>query len=338
MEVDASTPLTLLVAAASVLAAFGLLYVVSYKKGASVQDINIYPIKSCAEIRVTAAKATPLGFENDRIAQFTDGKGSVCTPRAEGNSKLFHIRPSYAASQGNTIITLAFPGQDPISLDTSKSSTKEVVVEAMDTSKVTLQDHGDEVSQWLEKATGIKECRLTGIGSNYKRNVHVNADQGDAIPDYFPDPPVSLADEAPYLLTSTSSLKDLNSRMTARGKEPVPMNRFRPNIVLNGLRPWEEDTWKKIRIGGFAEFWVWQRCGRCTMTTIDRKSLKRSGEPLATLSTFRERANGQRNFGMHLIPVDQSNSSNHIIKVGDKLEVLEYDDERRKEWKTLFLS
>ena len=110
------------------------------------------------------------------------------------------------------------------------------------------------------------------------------------------------------------------------------MERFRPNIVISGLKAWEEDCLSKIRIGE-VEFNVWQRCGRCTMTTIDRASLARGPEPLATLSTFRERA-GQRNFGMHMIPV--ASTTNNIIRIGDKLEILEYDKERKAEWEKLF--
>jgi len=109
----------------------------------------------------------------------------------------------------------------------------------------------------------------------------------------------------------------------------VDMRRFRPNIVVEGLRPWEEDTWKRIRIGQ-VDFFVWQRCGRCAMTTIDRDSLKRCGEPLSTLSTFRERANGQRNFGMHLVPVDPTVKV--AISASDKVVVVQYDQDRRAEW------
>ena len=131
------------------------------------------------------------------------------------------------------------------------------------------------------------------------------------------------------------------------------MERFRPNIVVTGTQPWEEDTWQRIRIGGQHEFYVWQRCGRCAMTTIDPHSLQRGaggGEPLATLGTFRERAHGQRNFGMHLIPVpvaatatassppSLSSSSSSVLHVGDTIEVLEYDQERLQEWRRLFSS
>jgi uncharacterized protein YcbX len=124
------------------------------------------------------------------------------------------------------------------------------------------------------------------------------------------------------------------------------MQRFRPNIVVHGTQPWEEDTWKRIKIGG-SEFRVWQRCGRCSMTTIDRETLERGPEPLATLSTFRERSNGQRNFGMHMIPIitapnakqqgtTEESSSSSLVRVGDTLEVLEFDEERLAEWKRLF--
>ena len=93
---------------------------------------------------------------------------------------------------------------------------------------------------------------------------------------------------------------------------------------------------KRIKIGPI-EFLVWQRCGQCTMTTIDRDTLKRSGEPLNTLSSFLERENGQRIFGVHMIPVlENVESEGMVISVGDKVEILEYDEERRSEWMRLF--
>jgi len=219
--------------------------------------------------------------------------------------------------------------------------------------KVKLEDLGDDVASWLSNVTEIKDCRLTAIGPNYHRLVERNPDQGEHVPSYEEDikvstnkstttsPVVSLADEAPFLLASSSSLKDLNTRLKARGKESVDMQRFRPNIVVTGmsLLPWEEDTWKRIKIGGI-EFHVWQRCGRCTMTTIDRKTLERGPEPLETLSTFRQRENGMKNFGMHMIPVSDDvcieDAENSLVKVGHKLEVLEFDQKRLREWKRLF--
>ena len=129
----------------------------------------------------------------------------------------------------------------------------------------------------------------------------------------------------------------MNERLKSAGKDQIDMRRFRPNFVLEGLKPWEEDSLKRIKINS-TEFHVWQRCGRCTMTTIDRDTLKRCGEPLNTLSTFRERNNGQRNFGMHLIPILNDVVDNNMghISVGDSIEILEYDEGRRAEWTRLF--
>lgn len=218
---------------------------------------------------------------------------------------------------------------------------------------------------------GIKEQEQTETdedGTGIKIIEETEEEQPFAAAAAAAAPVVSLADEAPFLLTSTASLLDLNIRLKARQQqrrrdrgssssssssvEAIPMERFRPNIVVTGTQPWEEDTWQRIRIGGQHEFYVWQRCGRCTMTTIDPHSLQRGaggGEPLATLGTFRERAHGQRNFGMHLIPVPVAttapsssppllSSSSSVLYVGDTIEVLEYDQERLQEWKRLFSS
>ena len=207
----------------------------------------------------------------------------------------------------------------------------------MGDSEAALGDYSTNVADWLREATDICDSpHLVGIPrENFTRIMQVNPDQGEELPTSSPIP-LSLADEAPFLLTTHESLSDLNERLKLAGKETVDMRRFRPNIVIGGLEPWEEDSLKRIKIGPI-EFLVWQRCGRCTMTTIDRDTLKRSGEPLNTLSSFRERENGQRNFGMHMIPVlENGESEGMVISVGDQVEILEYDEERRSEWMRLF--
>lgn len=316
------------------------------KKSPSVSQLLIYPIKSCAEMPLQQAKVTARGFEYDRIMQVTHASTKeYCTPRDPQYAKLFHIQPTFLDKDLDTLVLTAPNFQETCQVSLKPSSLSSKSCTPMTGPKVMLEDYGAVVSKWLCQVVGVPTGTLssTGIGKKYRRWVQVNPDQKEPLPtkntDKTDQHPVSLADEAPFLLTSTASLRDLNQRLKARGKDPVDMRRFRPNIVISGdgIKPYMEDTWARIRIGGEttgAQFDVWQRCGRCTMTTIHRDSLQRGPEPLATLSTFRERAHGQRNFGIHLIPVDTGTVP--IIKVGDKLEVLSYHADRLAEWETLF--
>lgn len=318
----------------------GALFGKTQKSTPTVRELNIYPIKSCAEIKVDSATVTSRGFQHDRTFQIVSKVGGAwryCTPREKKFEKLFHIKTSL--SDDGKCLTLSSPHADAVfTLQLDHATTTSLTATAMGDKEVSLEDYGDGVAEWLCKATGIDtDPRLVGIAhatDSFDRCVEVNPDQGEELPTTSPFP-VSLADEAPFLLTTKDSLLDLKLKLKSAGidADAVDMRRFRPNIIIDGLQPWEEDSLKRIKIGAI-EFHVWQRCGRCTMTTVDRDSLKRCGEPLKTLSSFRERENGQRNFGMHMIPVVRSDAGD--ISVGDEVEILEYDDERRAEWANLF--
>lgn len=123
---------------------------------------------------------------------------------------------------------------------------------------------------------------------------------------------VSFADGFPLLLTSHASLAELNSRLV----DPLPMTRFRPNVVIDGRSSFEEDWWQRIRIGDMV-FGVVKPCTRCVITTTDQDTAdRRSKEPLRTLSTFRHSA-GKVYFGENLVPEFAG-----TIRVGDEVEVL----------------
>ncbi|MCV4776329.1 MOSC domain-containing protein [Escherichia coli] len=110
----------------------------------------------------------------------------------------------------------------------------------------------------------------------------------------------------------------MNKRLT----EPVPMERFRPNLVFSGGEPFCEDNWSRIRIGEVV-FRVVKPCERCVITTIDQNSGKPSGpEPLRTLATFRRSAGGTVLFGQNMI----AENPGPVIKIGDEVEILEYRD------------
>jgi MOSC domain-containing protein len=117
-----------------------------------------------------------------------------------------------------------------------------------------------------------------------------------ADPAFAPDGArVSFADGFPFLLLSEESLADLNRRLP----EPLPMNRFRPNLVVAGGQPYDEDTWSRIEIGGI-RLRVVKPCGRCVVTTIDQLTGERGKEPLRTLATYRKR-DAEVMFGQNVV-------------------------------------
>ena len=125
---------------------------------------------------------------------------------------------------------------------------------------------------------------------------------------------VSFADGYPFMLLGQASLDDLNSRLA----EPVPMNRFRPNFVVSGAEAFEEDNWKKIRIGT-TMFHVVKPSERCVMPTIDQARGEKTGvEPLRTLSAYRTKKNKVL-FGQNLI----AEKAGGLVRVGDEVEILE---------------
>lgn len=293
-----------------------------------VSAILIYPVKSCGEVMQGTALALAEGFQGDRSFQVTDGDGKFCTPRTKGMEKLFHVRCLLSKLQLRLSLS-SDPALPDCVVDVQAQPTEVVATVLAVPAPVeeVLLDYGDAAAKWLEKATGIRGCRLHGISSRYGRTVVMNPKVGEAVPEE--DAPMSLADEAPYMLASSASLEDLNRQLFAEGSKAVDMRRFRPNVVIEGLEPWEEETWKRIKIGE-VEFWNWQRCGRCQMTTIDRDTLARGKEPLKMLGQHRK-VGGSINFGVHLIPTRSLPAEGFEIRIGDELKVLEYHEERVQE-------
>lgn len=131
-----------------------------------------------------------------------------------------------------------------------------------------------------------------------------------------PDQPVAFADGYPFLLTTQASLDDLNKS----GPQINEMERFRPNIVISGNEAFNEDTWKRIRIGDVI-FENVKPCVRCLFITLDPDTAERSpkGEPLRTLAKYRLFDKEGVTFGVNLVTENEG-----VIAVGDEVEILEY--------------
>ena len=160
------------------------------------------------------------------------------------------------------------------------------------------------IDQWLTEYLGT-DCRLVYMPESTRRAT--NATYGG------PGNIVSFADGYPFLLTNEGSLAGLNERLA----QPIPMNRFRPNVVVSGAPAFAEDDWSDLAIGGVA-FRIVKPCGRCQVTTTDQATGEVTGpEPLATLSAFRESAEFGARFGMNMVPLAEGR-----VRLGDRVETL----------------
>lgn len=262
--------------------------------------LHIYPVKSLGGISLRQSGLTARGLAHDRRFLVVHPDGEFLTQR-----EYSQMATVWLDIDGDTM-TLAAPDLDAVTLPLTpaRQPTRKVRVW---NSVVEAQSVSAEADRFLSQYLGLA-CHLVYMPDDSVRAIN---------PDHSrPGDMVSFADGYPLLLTSESSLADLNQRIQANGRQPVPMNRFRPNLVIAGAASGAEDTWKAIRIGE-AEFRFAKPCVRCQVTTTDQASGEvRGPEPLATLSTYRDTPTGVF-FGQNLIPTKLAN-----IRVGDEVCVL----------------
>lgn len=265
-----------------------------------VSELNIYPIKSLKGVSLIEAQVEEQGFTHDRRWMLVDEGGKFLTQRE------FPVMAKIGVEVDRDVLTVSIDGSR-LSVPfgpAANGGPKRVRVWA---SLVKAEFYSEEVDDWFSQLLGSR-CRLAAMTDVSKRLVN---------PYYsvhkFRDT-VSFADGYPFLLIGESSLEDLNSKL----EHKVPMNRFRPNIVVRGSEAFAEDKWKRIRIGSTV-FHVVKPCGRCVMTTIDQTKGEKTGvEPLKTLASYRTKRNKVM-FGQNLI----ADTSGGIVIVGDDVEVLE---------------
>jgi uncharacterized protein YcbX len=201
-------------------------------------------------------------------------------------------------------LELSAPSYDSIQLGIQTSGTP-WPVNVWKSKGVHAIDQGEEAAQWFSDWLGTP-VRLVHFADGYLRRIN----EAYAI---NPDDHTGFADGYPILLTSEEGLQDLNARLAS----PLPMNRFRPNLVVRGAEPFAEDTWNRIRIGD-VELAVVKPCARCEVTTIDKETLARSKEPLKTLGKYRKHKLGAI-FGQNVIPLNEGR-----IQLGMNVTVLSY--------------
>ncbi|UOO78050.1 MOSC domain-containing protein [Neisseria sp. Dent CA1/247] len=253
-------------------------------------SIARYPVKSMGGNVLAESAVTPVGLPHDREWLVATPQGGFITARKFPQMLLWQ--------------TDAAP--DRLTLTAPDGSSRAVYTnEMVHTADVTVWKdcfpayHGSaETDAWLSERLGT-DARLYWLGGHSKRVLA------------YSQTPLSFADSAPFLLTNTASLDDLNAMLDT----PVEMERFRANFVVSGKEAYEEETWHRIRIGE-VEFEHFKPCTRCVMTTVDLKTAKKDPfqEPLSTLAIARKAI-----FGVHLVALNQG-----VVKAGDEVEVLSY--------------
>lgn len=255
-----------------------------------------YPIKSCRGTSLDVAVIGPRGIAADRQWMVVDAAGDFLTQRELPRMALVSPRV------GGGLLEVSAPDMPPLTMPVGATGQRIDVTIWKD--RCVAVDQGPDAAAWFTSFLEVP-CRLVRIADDTVRQ----ADREYA----RPDDQVGFADGFPFLLTSRASLADLNHRLAA----PLPMNRFRPNIVIDGVAPFEEDQWKRIRIGGIT-FGVLKPCARCVTTTVDQHTAERSHEPLRTLATFRHVPGRGVMFGQNLV-----HDRTGVVNVGAEVDVLE---------------
>jgi len=256
--------------------------------------IHLYPVKGIRGVTVATAQVEPGGLRHDRRWMIVDEQGHFLSQRSHPRLALL------AGSFDGNKLDLTAPGQDPLNLELPDGRRRiEVTVWRDRVDAAAVPGKGDV---WISQYLGQK-CRMAYMDDSCMRPI--SSSNG------LPGEIVSFADGFPCLLISTASLDDLNSRLDT----PLPMDRFRPNLVVDGCDAFAEDGWQKLAIGETV-FRFAGLCARCSVTTVDQKSgIRASKEPLRTLATFRQGEGGVV-FGVNLVP-----EKTGVIATGDKVTV-----------------
>jgi len=271
-----------------------------------VSSLHYYPIKSCRGVATLDMEIDEFGPVDDRRFLIVDANGRFLTQRERPQMARILIRP------GPDGWKIAIPGEDLVTLPRlppADALVREVTV-WRDT--VRADDCGDHAASCFSGFFG-EAVRLVRAGREYSRTVP-SARTPAALLGKGDGSRVTFGDAFPFLITSIESISDLNSRL----EEPLPMERFRPNIVVTDCAAYEEDTWLSIRIGSVV-FHAAGPCGRCAVTTTDQHTGECGKEPLRTLATYRRGPDGAVNFGQNFVHA----AARDAIRVGDAVTVLE---------------
>lgn len=268
-------------------------------------QVNVHPLKSGAVRPVPSATVLAGGLADDRSWMLVDADGRLVSAREE--HRTFTIMADTATTDPTLTagLRLRAPGLDDLVLDVPDGAPVPVRLFSLDLHAV----HAPAADAWIARALGRDDLRLVWCHDPEARNLQ----PGFSRPEDF----TAFADAFPVTVASLASLRQLDDWMVERelelGEEPpqpLPVERFRANLVVDGDVPFAEDDWTTLDVGA-VRFRVAKPTNRCVMTTIDPHTLTTAKEPIRTLARHRL-ADGKTRFAVHLVP-----ETTGRISVGD---------------------
>ena len=275
-----------------------------------ITQLNIYPVKSLKGISVNHSTLQEHGLAWDRRWMLVDAQQRFVTQRQ------FPALATVEVALTDEHLVLSHPNVEPLrlSLAEPKGNLRLVMVWS-DHCKALAES--DEVSRWLVAALGEQAQGLSMVrfATEFSRAVEEDFLDGGSAHTYF-------SDEYPFLITTTGSLDALNQALAVKGEAAVPMNRFRPNIVIKSDEAWAEDRWATLsEQNGAFQLALRKPCKRCKITTIDQHTaaVPAPSEPLKTLVELNTQPSQKgAYFGQNATLLEGSGS---IIRVGDSVAV-----------------
>lgn len=258
----------------------------------TVSALNIYPLKSGAGIPLDAVTLDHLGPENDRRWMIVNSEGRFVSQRELAPLCQIRLTPMPDGYR------LEGPGMEPLE-QPRPTGTEPILPVRIWSDHCQAADLGARPAEWCSQFLG-EPVRLVYVPPSWERRTDPQYDRIGG--------QVGFADGYPLLLIGEASLTDLNERLST----PLPMNRFRPNVVVRGAAPYAEDEWQRLTIGTIPMDAV-KPCARCVITTTDQTTAVRGPEPLRTLARYRRKGSGLM-FGVNVV-----HRAVGIIRVGDPI-------------------
>jgi uncharacterized protein YcbX len=263
----------------------------------TLASLHVHPVKSCAGIALEQARVTDAGLEHDREWMIVTPDGRFVTQRERPRLALVGTRLAADA------LVLSAPGLEPLAVPFDHAGAPVEVTVWRD--RCRAFDQGEAAARWLGAFLG-GELRLVRFDPSHRR-------PSDAAWTGGLEALARFSDGFALLAISLASLADLNARLAV----PLPMNRFRPNLVLDGLPAYGEDRLEDL-VAGSVRLRRVKPCTRCIITTTDQSSGNRDGEePLRTLKAYRwDAALKGVTFGQNLIVVA---GAGEVLRAGQAL-------------------